>query len=292
MRALQLAGARRRVIGVARFSDAAMRAQLASDGIETIACDLLDPEAVAQLPRVGNVLYLAGRKFGTQGSEALTWAINTLAPANVARHFTGSRIVAYSTGCVYPLVPAVSAGCAEDVPPAPVGEYAQSCLGRERVFEHYSSTTNTPVCLLRLNYAIDLRYGVLHDLARRIWQDEAVDVSVAQANVIWQGDANEMALRALAHCATPAAALNITGPETINISWAAARLGQLMGKSVTFTGEDSGVAYLTNAARAMRLFGYPRVSLEQMLQWTAHWVMSGGRSLNKQTHFEVHSGSF
>ena len=292
VRAARMAGRSTRVFGVSRFSEPTQRAVLDAAGIETIACDLLDATAVQQLPHVPHVIYLAGRKFGTNGDEPLTWAMNTLAAAHVARHFAGSRIVAFSTGCVYPLVAPVTGGCTERDQPAPVGEYAQSCLGRERIFEHFSRTTETPVCLIRLNYANDLRYGVLHDLAQCIWRDEPVDLTVGQVNVIWQGDANAMALRALDACAVPAVPLNITGPETVSVRWAALRLGALLGKTVTFTGNEGGVAYLNNAARAIQLFGYPRVSLEQMLCWTADWVMSGGRSLNKRTHFEVNTGRF
>lgn len=291
-RAVAETGVRRRVIGVARFSSAEARAQLDTAGVETIACDLLNPDAVAALPRAENVLYMAGRKFGTGQDAALTWAMNTIAPANVARHFAGSRIVAFSTGCVYPLVPANGANCTEADPPNPVGEYAQSCLGRERIFEYYSRITATPVCLFRLNYAIDLRYGVLHDLAQRIWQGEPVDLAVPRANVIWQGDANAFALRALDCCTTPATPLNVTGPETISIRETALTLGELLRKPVVFAGSEGTTAYLNDAARALQLFGPLRVNLAQMLAWTAHWVRAGGRSLQLPTHFEVTTGSY
>jgi len=292
VRAIREAGVRKRVLGVSRFSDASGRARVEALGIEPIACDLLEPAAVAKLPRVANVIFLAGRKFGTQDSENLTWAINTVVPANVARHFGQSRIVAFSTGCVYPIVPVSSGGCTEEDVLTPIGEYSQSCLGRERVFAYYSAARKTPTCLYRLNYAIDLRYGVLHDIARRIWQGEPVDLTMGHFNVIWQGDANDIALRALEICETPATALNVTGPETVSVAYAAAVMGRFMGKPVTFSGEDSQSALLSNAAKAFRLFGYPRVPLHAMLEWTAQWVKAGGSSLNKPTHFEVKTGKY
>jgi hypothetical protein len=292
VRAAQAAGAATRVWGASRFSDPAARARLEEWGIATLPCDLLDPAAVARLPRVPNVLYLAGRKFGTQGLEALTWALNVVAPANVGRHFVGSRLVAFSTGCVYPLVPWQSGGCTEDTPPAPVGEYAQSCLGRERIFEYYGRTTDTPVCHLRLNYAVELRYGVLHDLAWRIWRGEPVDLSASHVNVIWQGDACEIALRALDWCAVPAAPLNLTGPELLAVRDLAEGLGARLGRAVRYSGTTSAGAYLNNATQALTRFGPPRVTVEQLLDWMAAWVHGGGVSFGKPTHFEVTTGVF
>ena len=292
MRAIAEAGVKKRVIGVSRFSNLDAQALSEGYGMETIRCDLLDAGAVAALPRVKNILFMAGRKFGTQGDEELTWAINTLAPGNVAVHFSESRIAAFSTGNVYPLAPPASGGCIETDPVGPVGEYAQSCLGRERVFQYYSRARGTPVCLIRLNYAMDLRYGVLHDLARKVWRDEPVNIAVGQFNCIWQGDANHQALMAFEHCQTPANILNVTGPELVSVRYAASTFAGLMGKSVVFAGEDSGAALLSNPAKAISLFGYPRVSLLRMLEWTAQWVMAGGPSLDKPTHFEETGGRY
>jgi hypothetical protein len=291
-RAVEQAGVKKDIIGVARFSDPASREKLESWGIKTIKCDILESESVAKLPKVKNIVYMAGRKFGTDGTEELTWAMNVVAPEKVAEHFTESRITVFSTGCVYPLVPVASGGCTETVLPAPVGEYAQSCLGRERVFGHYAKKNNTPVLLLRLNYAIDLRYGVLYDIASKIWNSEPVNSTVEHFNIIWQGDANDYALRSLEYCASPATVLNITGPETASTVFIAETFGKLMNKEVKFDGTSSDLAYLNNSAKAFKLFGYPRVSLEQMIEWQAHWIMGGGSSLNKPTHFEVNNGKF
>ena len=291
-RATDAAGVSRRVIGVSRFRDSRARAQLERAGVETIACDLLDRAAVAELPRVDNVVFMAGRKFGTVGSEHRTWAANALAPANVAEHFRGSRIAAFSTGCVYPMRLPGSGGCVETDAPDPVGEYAQSCLARERVFEHLGRRDGTPVCLLRLNYAIDLRYGVLHDIARRILDDEPIDLSVGHFNCIWQGDANSFALLALRECDVPAAVLNITGPQTLSVRRVAEDLADALGRPVRFSGEDSGPVYLSDAGRAVARFGTPSVPLSKMVEWTACWLGSGGESLGKPTHFQVRDGRF
>ncbi len=290
--AIREAGVKKTVYGVSRFSDASAVQALERAGIVPLRCDLLDRAAVATLPRVPNVVFMAGRKFGTTGEEDLTWAMNTVVPAQVCEHFAASRIVAFSTGCVYPLVPLGTAGCTEEVPPNPVGEYGQSCLGRERTFGYFSHARGTPVCLLRLNYALDLRYGVLHDIAQAIWDGRPVDRTVGWFNALWQGDANNQALLALTCCASPAAALNLTGPETISVTTVANTLGRLLGKPVTFSGETGPVAYLNNASRAHRLFGYPRVAFDTVVRWTAEWVKAGGRSLGKPTHFEVSSGTF
>ena len=292
-RAIQAAGARKRVIGVARFTDETARATLEAHGIETIRCDLLDREAVAALPHAANVIYMAGRKFGTQEDADLTWALNVIAPENVAQHFCKSRIVAFSTGCVYPLVTAASGGCTEDQTPAPIGEYAQSCLGRERVFGYHSRVHGARVCLVRLNYAIDLRYGVLHDIGQRVYAGEPVDLSASHFNAIWQGDANRQALLCLEHCAAPAVALNVTGPETVAVRFVAETFGRLFEREVRFTGSEEGSRmYLSNAAKSTALFGYPTVPLAQMIHWQADWIKAGGSTLGKPTHFEVTDGKF
>ncbi|HOF18041.1 MAG TPA: NAD-dependent epimerase/dehydratase family protein [Phycisphaerae bacterium] len=291
-RAAQQAGANLRIFGVSRFSNPAAAEFLRARDIEAIPCDLLDPQAVAKLPDAANVIFMAGRKFGTEGDEPATWAVNTLAPAHVARRYSASRIVAFSTGCVYPLVTVASGGCTEQTPPDPVGEYAQSCLGRERVLEYFSRTRGTPMCLLRLNYAVDLRYGVLHDIARQIQLGEPVNDTVPAANVIWQGDANNQALLALDRCASPPEILNLTGPETFSVREVAAELAREMGKPVTFAGHPGERAYLNNSAKAAGWFGPPSVPLKTLIRWTARWVQSGGASLNKPTHFEVNTGKY
>ena len=293
IRAIQAAGVRKKVIGVARFSEPGSQEHLEKSGIETIPCDLLDCTAVSKLPQVKNIIFMAGRKFGTNGSEELTWAMNVLVPGNVAEHYgSTSRIVAFSTGCVYPLFPVLSGGPTEEDIPVPIGEYAQSCLGRERIFEHYSKIKQTPVCHFRLNYAIDLRYGVLYDIGKKVLAGDPVDLTMGHFNAIWQGDANCQALLCLEHCSSPANILNITGPETISVQYVANEFSRLLGKKVTFTGEPAANAYLNNSAKATRLFGYPRVSLNQMIEWTAGWLQSGGRSLNKPTHFEASNGRY
>ena len=291
-RALAAAGVRKRVYGVSRFSEAGAETQLREGGVEPVRCDLLDRAAVDGLPLAPNVIYLAGRKFGTAGREELTWASNTVLPANACERYRGSRIVALSTGCVYPLVPTAGPGADEATPPAPVGEYAQSCLGRERVFEYYSRRDRTPVCLIRLNYAVELRYGVLHDLATGILRGEPVARSVPSFNAIWQGDANERILRSLELCAAPPAILNLTGPGTVDVTATAETLGGLMQKSVCFSGAPGARAYLSDARRSLELFGPPRVALYRALPWVAHWVTRGGRSLGKPTHFEVSDGRY
>ena len=291
-RAIQAAGVEKKVVGVARFSNAEARTKLEKAGIETIACDLLDRDALEKLPQTKNAIYMAGRKFGTQGDTELTWAMNVYMPGNVARHFAAGRIVAFSTGCVYPLVPVQSGGCTEDDAPDPVGEYSQSCLGRERMFQYFSKTLGTPVCLIRLNYAVDLRYGVLYDIGSKVWNGEPVDLGAGHFNVIWQGDANNQALLALEHCATPAMELNVTGPETLSTRRIALEFGKRMDREVTFRGEEGPVCYLNNASKAAGLFGYPRTPISRVLRWTAEWIQRGGRSLDKPTHFEVSDGKY
>lgn len=292
VRASKKAGVKKRVLGVARFSAPAAREQLDAAGVETVACDLLDPQAVSQLEPTPNVIYMAGRKFGTSGGEALTWAVNTLAPGVVARHFHKSKIVVFSTGCVYPLVSVASGGSREEDAPDPVGEYAWSSLGRERNFMYFNQTAGLPICIFRLNYAVDLRYGVLHDIAAAIANDEPVDDTVPGFNIIWQADANNQALLCLEHCDTPATIMNCTGREILNTREVAEQIGTIMQKEVRFTNTIGEVGYLNNASKATALFGTPTVSSAQMLDWTARWVQAGGRSLGKPTHFEVNTGKF
>jgi nucleoside-diphosphate-sugar epimerase len=289
-RASDVAGVRRRVIGVSRFSEGGEEA-LRAHGVETVRCDLLDEGEVARLPDAANVVFMAGRKFGTAGDEPLTWAMNCLVPAVAARRYRDSRVVAFSTGNVYGLAP-VDGGSREGDPLDPVGEYAMSCLGRERLFEHFSRSFGTPTTLLRLNYACELRYGVLVDLARRVWAGAPVDLAMGYLNTIWQGDANAIALLALGCVASPPWVVNVTGPERLSVREVAERLGRLMGRPVRFTGAESDTALLSDGRRGLDLLGPPRVTADQLIEWVAGWVSRGGRSLNKPTHFESRDGRF
>ena len=291
-RAADAAGRPRRVAAVSRFSSPEVARALEADGIDAIACDLMDPVAVGGLPSFANVLFLAGMKFGASARPDLTWALNTLVPAHVARQFARSRIVVFSTGNVYPLVPPDQGGCAESHPLGPVGEYAQSCLGRERVFEHFSRERGTEALLFRLFYAVDLRYGVLVDVARKVFAGEPVDLTVGHANVIWQGDANSYALHSLGQCASPPSTLNVTGAETLRIRDVAEAYGRRFGRTPVFTGSEGEVALLGNSSLCRSLLGEPRVSFDRLFEWVAHWVQRGGRSLGKPTKFERADGRF
>lgn len=291
-RATEAAGPPRRVIGVARFSNADEEVRLQDAGIETLRCDLLDEAAVARLPDAPNVFYLAGMKFGAGGNEPLTWAMNTHLPGVICQCYRRSRIVAYSTGNVYGPVPPASGGSRETDAPQPVGEYAMSCLGRERIFEHFSRTQGTPVALLRLNYACDLRYGVLVDIARRVWAGEPVDVRTGWFNTIWQGDSNVQTLLALEHATSPAFVLNLTGPRTLSVRETAVEFGKLLGREVCFPGEESPTALLSNASRCHKLFGLPLVDEAQLLRWVTDWIKGDGANLGKPTHFESRDGRY
>lgn len=282
----------KRIVGVARFSDPQVREELEAAGIETLSLDLLEPGAMAKLPDAPNVLYMAARKFGSTGQEHLTWAMNTMLPALVADRYAGSRIVAFSTGNVYPLVPVASGGASETTPAGPIGEYAQSALGRERIFEFFSHRNGTPMMFLRLNYAIDLRYGVLLDIGQKVFERRPVDVTMGHVNVIWQGDANSIALRAFAHCQAPPAVLNVTGPEILAVRWIAQRFGERFGVEPMIEGKEAETALINNAARCHRLFGYPAVTAEQMIEWVADWIGMGGATHSKPTHFETRDGRF
>ena len=282
----------RRVIGVARFTEPGLKSYLQSHGIETIAADLLDRKAVAELPRVPNIIFMAGRKFGSSGSESLTWAMNAHVPALVADHFRDSRIVAYSTICVYPFALVAHGGSREEDEIGPPGEYAMSCAGRERMFQYFSETHGTPGALIRLSYAIDMRYGVLHDLGRKVLRGETVDLGMGHVNVIWQGDACSQSLRALRHCAVPSMPINVSGPETLSIHALALAFGRRFGREPAFTGVESPTAWIADTSKAARLFGYPTVSLDQMIDWTADWLSRGMTSLGKATHFEVRTGTY
>jgi nucleoside-diphosphate-sugar epimerase len=291
-RAIERGGLPARVIGVSRFSEPGLDQKLREAGIETIAGDLLDDTFLEQLPAAPNVVFMAGRKFGSTGAEELTWAMNTHLPGRVAKQYRSSRLVIFSTGNVYPLVPVSSGGATESQPVLPTGEYAQSCLGRERIFSYFSRRHGTPQAIIRLNYAIDLRYGILLDVATRVWSGQPVDLTMGNVNVIWQGDANRAVLRALELATSPPRVLNLTGPETVAVRHLATRFGEIFNRPPSFVGEEAPTALLSNAGRAHALFGYPRVSLETMIRWVAHWVGQGGRSLGKPTHFESREGRF
>jgi len=291
-RACSAAGVKKRVVGVSRFSNPHERADLEANGIETIQGDLLDPDFVKTLPAVPNVFFLAGMKFGAQDKLAYTWAMNTYVPALVAEHFRNSRIVAFSTGCVYPLVPVESDGSTEQDMPVAIGEYAQSCLGRERLFEYGSLRHKTAVTLVRLNYAVEMRYGVVVDIACKVYNRQPVDLTMGYFNVIWQGDMNAAVLRCLPLCSTPAQIINLTGPETLSVKETALALGALMDKEPIFTGEEAPTALLNNANLAHQHFGLPQVKPEIMFRWIAEWIKDDKRLLNKPTHFEERDGKY
>lgn len=291
-RGLEAIGSTARVTAVSRFSATELPKYLHEHGIETHSADLLDPDAVRDLPDAHNVIYMAGQKFGTQGAPSTTWAMNAIVPALCAERYAGVPTVAFSTGNVYPLSPVASGGPTEDGAVGPVGEYAMSCLARERVFEYFARGRGTPVAIVRLNYAIDLRYGVLVDIARKIWNEEPVSLSMGYANVIWQGDANARAIQCLDLAAVPATAINLTGAETLSIRHAATKLGLLLGKAPRFEGVEASDALLSDAARSFELFGPLTVDTEQLIGWVAAWIRRGGRLLGKPTKFEARDGRF
>lgn len=290
--AVDRVGVKKRIIGVSRFTDKEAQVVLENDGIETIAADLLNERELAALPDAANVMYLAGTKFGTTGKEAFTWAMNAYLPGRVAERFRGSKIVAFSTGNVYPYSEVTSGGTSEEHAPAPVGEYAQSCLGRERIFQYFSEKYRIPTLIYRLNYAIDLRYGVILEIAKSVIEGRPIDLTTGNVNVIWQGDANEIALRCFRHCDVPAKLLNVTGPETISVKWLAEQVGLLVQKSPIFINEIQPTALLNNASQCHQLFGYPRVTLRQMIELTVNWLQGGGKTINKPTHFQERKGQY
>lgn len=291
-RAVDASGRRRRVIGVSRFSNEKARTYLEDYGLETIKGDLLDQSFLNGLPEARNIIYLAGMKFGTEGNESVTWAMNSYLPGLVANRFKNSRIVALSTGCVYPLVPIASGGSSETDLPLPVGEYAQSCLGRERLFEFGSLKHGTQGVLIRLNYAVEMRYGVLVDIATKVNNGQAIDLSMGYVNVIWQGDANNRILSSLAHCTSPINHLNISGEELLSVGSLARKFGDLLGKPVEFVGKEAESALLSNISKSKMLWGSPETSIEKIVEWTSKWMASGKPLLGKATHFQVRDGKY
>jgi hypothetical protein len=282
----------RRVIGVARFSEVGVKEWLQARGVETISCDLLDENALAGLPKSPNVIFMAGRKFGAGGDLPLTWAMNSHVPALVGQAFASSRIVAFSTGCIYPFVSVNGKGSSEDMEPNPPGEYAQSCIGRERMFEYFSRKFSTPGCLFRLNYAIDMRYGVLHDIATKVLRGAPIDVSIGHVNFIWQGDAASQALRSLAHCQVPTAPINVSGHEILAVRDLAERFGERLGCAPVLVGKEGTTAWLTDTTQAVELFGEPIVDTETLIRWTADWVARSMPSLGKPTKYEIADGRY
>lgn len=292
MNAIKKAGVNKKVIAVSRGSDKIATELMKENGIEVIAMDLLDVEKLYALPECENVIYMAGRKFGTDGNEWQTWAMNSTLPAFVADKFKKSNIVVFSSGNIYPIVPLSSGGCTEKDKPIPNGEYAMSCLARERAFEYAANTFGTKVFVYRLNFAVDLRYGVVYDVAEKILKGEPISLATPCFNFIWQGSANEIAIRGLLHASAPACIMNVTGPETVSIKKTAIELGKYLGKEPVFEGTPGTDAYLNDASLAMELFGYPSVSAKTLIRWQAEWLLDGGRTLGKPTHFEERKGSY
>jgi nucleoside-diphosphate-sugar epimerase len=294
--ASEMAGVERRVIGVSRFSssssDSPLERQLRGWGVETVRCDLLNPKSLAEVPDAPNVVFMAGMKFGSTGQEWLTWAINTFLPGLVANRYRHSRIAVFSTGNVYGLSRISKGGSDEGDTLNPSGEYAMSCVGRERVFEHFSRANKTKMTILRLNYATELRYGVLMDIALRVNAEQAVPLSMGFLNAIWQADGSAMSLQSLAYATAPPNVINITGPELLSVRRVAEEFGKLLNKPVRFDGEESSDALLSNAQKAHQLFGVPQVNAEQIMAWIADWVRRGGTTLAKPTHFEERAGRF
>ncbi len=288
----EVAGVQKKVIAVSKFSSKGVKEKLEFAGIETIVADLLDEDKLRALPFVENVIDMAAQKFGTTGGEYDSWALNSYLPGRVAEKFRDSRIVHFSTGNIYPFVSVRTRGSKERDSPGPVGEYAQSRLGGERILEYFSRRYGTKVTTLRLNYAVELRYGVLHDVARSVMAGRPIDLRMGHVNVIWQGDANDIAVRSLALTSSPPRILNLTGPEKISVRWAAREFGKLFGVRPVFRFSESGTALLNDATSTLKLFGRPSVSLKQMMLWVVNWLKAGGRSLDKPTHFQERAGRF
>lgn len=291
-RGLDEAGKKNRVLGIARFSQAGLAEKLRAWGIDTIRCDLLDPEEATGLPDASHLVSLTGMKFGASGQASLTWATNCLVPVHICRRYRGSKMVAFSTGNVYGLTPVSLGGSCEGDEPRPFGEYSLSALGRERMYEFGSQAYQIPMVLLRLNYAVETRYGVLVDLAQQVWRGEEIDLGMGHFNALWQGDANAMALCALDHLECPPRVLNLAGPETLSVRRLAEELGRFLEKPVRLRGQEGEDAFLSNAQASYRLFGYPRVPVPQALAWVADWTRRGMPLLGRPTKFQVRDGKF
>jgi len=289
---LKKASPGRRIYAVSRFSNKTIRSRIEQAQIETIEADLLDESHYRKLPEAENVFYLAGMKFGSTGNQPLTWAMNSYMPALAARHYKDSRIMVYSTGNVYPLVETTGGGATEQTTPGPVGEYAQSCLGRERMFEYFSQLYNTPVTLIRLNYANEPRYGIIVDLTSKILNNEPIDLTMGAVNLIWQRDANDYIIRSITLAKSPPAVLNVTGPETVPIRRLAEQIGDTLGKKPKFVSQEAPSALLSNASYCHNTFGLPQTSLEQMVAMITKWVVTGKKTLNKPTKYEIRNGKF
>ena len=290
--AINQSGVSKKVIAVSRFSDEIVWRDLNEAGVETIKADLLNQADLDKIPNVRNVIYLAGHKFGTSGNEPYTWIMNTFLPGSIADKFKESNIVVFSSGNIYPLSFVGNGGATESVSPSPIGEYAQSCLGRERVFEHFSKKNNTPMLLFRLNYANDVSYGILLEIAKSVYVGKEIDLRMGNVNVIWQGDANEIAIRSLLHCSVPSKLLNVTGPETISVKWLAEEFGKLFNITPVFKNSENPDALLSNAAECFKLFGYPNISLMQMIELIGKWVAEDGETIDKPTHFQEREGKY
>ena len=291
-RAASEAGVDKKVMAVSRFTDPTSRKTLEDSGVTTISCDLLDPEAIESLPDAANVIYLAGMKFGASSNQPLTWVTNAYIPALVATRYRNSRIIVFSTGNVYPLVPVKSGGAKESLRPDPIGEYAQSCLGRERIYQYFSSRNGTSILIFRLNYAVELRYGVLLDVAKKVAEGKPIDLNMGYVNLIWQGDVNDAAVRCLELGESPPKLLNVTGSDTISVRWLAERFGEMFRRDPILINSESDVALLSDSSEYRRILGGPLVNLETMMRWVAHWISIGGTTLNKPTKFEVRDGRF
>jgi len=289
---LKKASPGKKIYAVSRFSDKAVRNRIEQTQVETIEADLLDESHYRKLPDVENVFYLAGMKFGSTGNQPLTWALNSFVPALVARHYKNSQIVAYSTGNVYPLVDIAGGGAREETTPEPVGEYAQSCLGRERMFEYFSQLYKTPVTLVRLNYANEPRYGIIVDLTLKILNDEPIDLTMGAVNLIWQRDANDYIIRAITLAKSPPAVLNVTGPDTITIRSLAEQIGRTLGRKPKFVSREAPSALLSDVSYCLSTFGLPHTTLEQMVSMITRWVTAGKKTLNKPTKYDIRDGKF
>ncbi|MBN2310248.1 MAG: NAD(P)-dependent oxidoreductase [Candidatus Hydrogenedentes bacterium] len=291
-KAVAESGVKRKVMGVSAVYDRGVRERLEKLGVQTIKADLLADGALDKLPDAENVIYMCGQKFGSTGAEWFTWGINVMLAGLAARRYRKSRIVAFSSGNIYPFVPLSSGGATEATPTSPIGEYAMSCLGRERMFDYVAQAEKTKILHYRLNYAAELRYGIVYDIGSKVWQGAPIDVTMGNVNVVWQGYANAVALQSLALAASPARILNVAGPELVSVRWMAGRFAELMGKKAKVVGEEAPTALLSNATQCHKLFGYPAVGADTLIEWVAHWIMSGGASLGKPTHYETRDGKF